>query len=295
VPNRTRFATALVLAFAVGCGAKPDGPDALGGADLEANKAETEKRLRQIGAQYTDHLKCPPMPVGVIAKNGEIGLSWRVAMLPMLGENALFKEFKLDEPWDSEHNKALIPKMPEVFKSPGKDAGPGRTHIRAFTGPMAFIPTKYTVVNEQPKGKGGAMPLPNGPPSGLRDPLTSSRRPGQLATINHLTIVDGTRNTFMVVEAADSIEWTNPNDLTFPDFPPGEPGGPAPGPLPKLGGVFPGGFHALMCNGEVHFFPNTLPEPSIRKLIGKNDRELLDAGAEAVIAATEARRAKDKR
>jgi hypothetical protein len=302
VPTSRRFApkvgALLALAFALGCGAKPGDPAALGplerailGESLEANKAEAVKRLRKIGAQYAVHLETPPMPVGVMAKNGEIGLSWRVAMLPMLGEDALFKEFKLDESWDSEHNKTLIPKMPEVFKLPGKDAGPGRTHIRAFTGPMAFVPTKYTVVNEQPKGKGGAMPLPKGPPSGPRDPFEYYRKhPGHVLTTNHLFIKDGTRHTFMAVEAAEPIEWTNPNELPFLDFPPHEPGGPPPGPLPKLGGGFPGGFHALMCCGEVHFFPDTLAESSIRKMIGKNDGQRLEADAEAVIAATEARR-----
>ncbi|MDR1054081.1 MAG: DUF1559 domain-containing protein, partial [Planctomycetaceae bacterium] len=31
--------------------------------------------------------------------------SWRVLILPYLGENELYKKIKLDEPWDSEHNK----------------------------------------------------------------------------------------------------------------------------------------------------------------------------------------------
>ena len=35
-------------------------------------------------------------------------LSWRVALLPYLGESELFKEFHQDEPWDSEHNHALL-------------------------------------------------------------------------------------------------------------------------------------------------------------------------------------------
>ena len=32
-------------------------------------------------------------------------LSWRVALLPYVGEGKLYAEFKLDEPWDSAHNK----------------------------------------------------------------------------------------------------------------------------------------------------------------------------------------------
>ena len=40
-------------------------------------------------------------------------------MLPYLGEDALYKEFKLDEPWDSEHNRKLLARMPAVFKIDG--------------------------------------------------------------------------------------------------------------------------------------------------------------------------------
>ena len=51
-------------------------------------------------------------------KDGKKLLSWRVAVLPYLGEKELFEEFHQDEPWDSEHNQKLIERMPEVFKNP---------------------------------------------------------------------------------------------------------------------------------------------------------------------------------
>ena len=40
-------------------------------------------------------------------------------MLPYVEEGELFKEFKLDEPWDSEHNKKLLARMPKVYAIPG--------------------------------------------------------------------------------------------------------------------------------------------------------------------------------
>jgi hypothetical protein len=46
------------------------------------------------------------------------GLSWRVHLLPFLDQASLYDQFNLDEPWDSEHNKALISQMPELFKTP---------------------------------------------------------------------------------------------------------------------------------------------------------------------------------
>lgn len=64
------------------------------------------------------------------------GLSWRVHLLPYLEEFALYNEFNLDEPWDSEHNKALIPRMPAVF---GANAE-GKTSFHVFAGEgTAFV------------------------------------------------------------------------------------------------------------------------------------------------------------
>ncbi len=44
--------------------------------------------------------------------------SWRVHQLPYLGHKPLFDRFRLDEPWDSDHNLALLSEMPEVYRSP---------------------------------------------------------------------------------------------------------------------------------------------------------------------------------
>lgn len=58
------------------------------------------------------------------------GLSWRVYLLPFLDQGALYNEFKLDEAWDSEHNKALIERMPNVY---GQNKE-GKTRVQVFTG-----------------------------------------------------------------------------------------------------------------------------------------------------------------
>src|SRR4051812_41645704 len=49
------------------------------------------------------------------AKDGKPGLSWRVQVLPYVEQDDLYRQFKLDEPWDSENNKKLIEKIPPVF------------------------------------------------------------------------------------------------------------------------------------------------------------------------------------
>ncbi|MFC1759846.1 DUF1559 domain-containing protein, partial [Planctomycetota bacterium] len=72
-------------------------------------------------------------------KSGRPLLSWRVAILPFLGERKLFERFRLDEPWDSPHNKSLIREMPRAFKST-TPASNGMTRFLAPTGAGTFWP-----------------------------------------------------------------------------------------------------------------------------------------------------------
>jgi hypothetical protein len=51
-------------------------------------------------------------------KEGKPLLSWRVAVLPILGEKVLYDQFRQDEPWDSPHNLKLARQMPAFYKSP---------------------------------------------------------------------------------------------------------------------------------------------------------------------------------
>ncbi len=55
-------------------------------------------------------------PATVIDKNSGVGRSWRVDILPFLGQEALFAQYKQNEPWDSENNKKVLAQMPDVFR-----------------------------------------------------------------------------------------------------------------------------------------------------------------------------------
>lgn len=79
------------------------------------------QRLLQQTGTYS------PLP-----STGITGLSWRVHLLPLLNQQALYQEFRLDEPWDSPHNRTLIPRMPNDFQLFGET---GLTRLRTFTGP----------------------------------------------------------------------------------------------------------------------------------------------------------------
>ncbi len=63
--------------------------------------------------------------------DGKPLLSWRVHLLPFLGEQSLYQQFHLDEPWDSEHNKQLIAKIPSVYVTDLAIAERGLTQIAA--------------------------------------------------------------------------------------------------------------------------------------------------------------------
>src|SRR5690242_10209850 len=47
------------------------------------------------------------LPTNVLSKDNKPILSWRVQILPFIEQDNLYKQFKLDEPWDSENNKQL--------------------------------------------------------------------------------------------------------------------------------------------------------------------------------------------
>ncbi len=66
---------------------------------------------------------------------GGPAVSWRVRILPFLGEEQLYEQYNLDEPWDSEQNMKLLAKMPEIF---GDDPA-GKTRYVVFTGDGTFF------------------------------------------------------------------------------------------------------------------------------------------------------------
>ena len=183
--------------------------------------------------------RLPPQSFdGFVGKEGRPLLSWRVAILPFIEQENMYRQFKLDEPWDSEHNKKLIAQMPPIYAVPGqKGKEKGLTHYQVFTGPRTPFPRK---------DKGGF----GGGPVALH------------------RIADGTANTLMVVEAAAPVIWTKPDDLVYDPQQP----------LPRLGGLFPGGFNAALCDGSVHFLPAKLDEQVLRNLITVDDGMVIPGG-----------------
>ncbi|HEX3999890.1 MAG TPA: DUF1559 domain-containing protein [Pirellulales bacterium] len=147
-----------------------------------AERYRKTNNLRQLGLAL---LNCESAdghfpPHAIFSKAGKPLLSWRVYALQYLDEGELFKQFHLDEPWDSEHNKPLIAKMPEVFKTIGSK-------------PLAEGHTRYVV----PVGKDTIFDGDKG--------------------VSVSQITDGTWHTVLILAVGEdkSVVWTKPDDLDF--------------------------------------------------------------------------------
>ena len=76
--------------------------------------------LRQISLALYNYEKANGCPLSayIAGKNGRPMHSWRVLILPYLGDDTLFKRYNLNEPWDGPNNKKLLDSMPGFFACP---------------------------------------------------------------------------------------------------------------------------------------------------------------------------------
>jgi hypothetical protein len=88
-----------------------------------------------------------PLPrSATMAANGLPLLSWRVAVLPQMGELELYNQFHHNEPWDSPHNLTLIARIPESYQDSSVELG--RTRICVFSGPSTPLSIENLNLND---------------------------------------------------------------------------------------------------------------------------------------------------
>jgi prepilin-type processing-associated H-X9-DG protein len=147
-----------------------------------ARRAQSANNLKQLGLamhNYADTYGGTLPAHAIYSGDGKPLLSWRVQILPFIEGDQLYKQFKLDEPWDSKHNKKLLDKMPITYLTPTEKPAPkGYTYYQAFVGKGAAF-----------EGK-----------KGLRFPAD---------------FPDGTSNTIWFAEGAKAVPWTKPEDLVY--------------------------------------------------------------------------------
>lgn len=146
------------------------------GSAAQMQSANNLKQIALAMHNYMDaHDSFPP--AAICDKKGKKLLSWRVAILPYIEQDNLYRQFKLDEPWDSDHNKKWSAVMVKTFMDPRLPNKTGNTHYKVFVGKEAAF-----------------------------DWLKSAR-------IQDIT--DGTSNTIMVVAAGDAVPWAKPDDFEY--------------------------------------------------------------------------------
>lgn len=117
-------------------------------------------------------------PAYTVDEQGNKLHSWRVLILPYIEQEALYEQFKLDEPWDSPHNMQVAEHMPDIYQCPSNTTGAPLTSYLAIDTP------------------GGVFDGSNQSSAG--------------------SITDGSANTILFVEDVNtSIPWNEPRDLAF--------------------------------------------------------------------------------
>jgi hypothetical protein len=207
-----------------------------------AARVQSQHNLREIAlAMVNYHTANRRFPAAFISgRDGEPLLSWRVTLLPYMDQKSLYEQFHLDEPWDGEHNKALIEKMPQVYAAPGSKVA------KEFK-------TNYLV-----------------PHSHGTDRRTMTIFHDDIG-LRAIDISDSTPRTILALEASDdrAVIWTKPDDYEV-DFDK---------PSAGLVGLRMGGFIAVFADCSVSFLKDSLKSETLKALFtakGGEDVKLSD-------------------
>ena len=187
-------------------------------------------------------------PAYTVDKNGKPLHSWRVLLLPYLEESALYGSIRLDEPWDSEHNKQFHTRMPKLYGCP------------SCTNPAVNDPAKgchYSIV------QGGAF--------------KPAKKAGMLTGESFGVIRDGLSNTVGIVEVREPFCWMDPTaDVTMDDVSDGiATGKPVRPGQARIGSHHAGGCNMARCDGAVYFVPSSTPMQELKALATPDGGEVV--------------------
>jgi RNA polymerase sigma factor (sigma-70 family) len=214
---------------------------ALSEKDEAKARNQTADNLRRLAlAMYNFATTNPTLafPAAAISKDGKPLLSWRVALLPYLDTAVGRDQHVLYEKFH----------LDEPWNSP---------HNKALLDQM---PEVFAPVVRKGDPKGSTYYQVFSGPGALFEGTGGKKIED---------VFDGTSNTFLVVEAAKAVPWTKPEDLPF-DKDQGKVN-----PLPRLGGQFDGGFHAVFADGAAYLISKTIDVATLRALITRNGGEVI--------------------
>jgi hypothetical protein len=210
-----------------------------GSIDEKANRHRDTTKFKQIMLamhNYHDANKVFPPHDKYRGKDGKHRLSWRVHILPYVEQRQLYDQFHLDEPWDSPHNKRLIEKMPDIYRSRSIQIPP-----------KAAVKPGYTT---------------------FLAPVGDNTVFGQAKATTFSTIIDGTSNTGILLEVKPdkAVPWTAPQDYDF------DPKTPFAGIHIGSDGVWLCAF----ADGSVHRLRGDIPAEMVVRVFEVNDRSPID-------------------
>ena len=151
-----------------------------------ARRTQCKNNLKQIGLalyNYHDTYQAFP-PAYTVDAQGKPLHSWRVLILPFLGEQGLYNSIDLSQAWDSPRNAGFQSQMPMAYACPSHGSSGtsnGLTHYAAIVGAPCVFQGETTTA--------------------MRD------------------ITDGTSNTILVGEVSQAtISWMSPTDVSLDTF-----------------------------------------------------------------------------
>jgi len=234
--SRTRFlpvglVTGLVLCAILVALLLP----AIPAAREPARRVQCMNNMRQIALAmhfYHDIYGSFP-PAYTVDEDGQPLHSWRVLILPYIEQQALYEQIRLDEPWDSEHNRQFHDMTPWGFICP---PARHRFYERCY----------YSVVI------GPDTPFPGG---------------GETVTVGDIT--GGTANVILVVERLTPVVWMNPNhEIRFDSAMLGVNRS-----AHGIGSVHPGGANVAFFDGSIKFLSDDTDPALLRALLMKSSGE----------------------
>lgn len=175
---------------------------------------------------YVDDFGTFP-PAYTVDEDGAKAHSWRVSLLPYLGEDELYAQYDFDQPWDSPGNLRVADQIPSVYACP-RDSGRGANE------------TNYLAV----VGDKTAWPFER--------------------SAKYTRMLDGADHTILIVESSDpGIVWTQPTDLSYDEAVAGinidAPRG--------ISSDHEHGAHMAFCDGTVKFVANSLYLPILEEIL----------------------------
>ena len=193
---------------------------ALRGAQEDARRMQCSSHNKQISLalhNYHDKYKAFPPAYTVDAEGNRLH-SWRVLILPFVEQQQLYDNIRLNEPWDSEHNRQFHSYRPHTFACP---SAPDGDDYNTPYGKRNINTNYVRIVGENTTTMGSG--------SVSQDDFQCDRP-----------------KVLMVIETTRPICWMEPEDLTLEEL--AIPIPPRPGKADRIG---PDSWHRKIINGSM--------------------------------------------